>query len=113
MNVDAVWPGSSVPSASCHWKVTEAGIAVTESVAVCPGVMVGDLEAQEFVNGEKRLGVFRSNVDARSFFRGLHLVFDHVAQRLHPLRARRVLRVNEHGRGKISCREHRYDVPKM
>src|SRR5215467_2556816 len=75
--------------------------------------MVGNLEAQEFMNGTKCIRILSGNADARAIFCGFQLVFDRLAQTLHRLRAWRVLLMNEHRGGKVAGREHRDDVPEV
>ena len=75
--------------------------------------MVGDLKPKEFVHGMNGLHVFRRNADARPALRILQLVSNRLAKTLHLLGARRVLRMNEHRRGKVSRRKQRYDMSEM
>ncbi len=75
--------------------------------------MVGDLKTKEFVHGVKGLCAFCGNADARPALRILQLVSNRLAKTLHLLGARRVLRMNEHRRGKVSRRKQRYDMSEM
>src|SRR5215471_12190338 len=76
-------------------------------------LMIGNLKAQEFMHGAQRVRVLCSDADSRSFFARLQLVLNRLAQALHRFGSRRILRMNQHRRGKISARKHSYDMSKM
>ena len=75
--------------------------------------MVLNLKPQKFVHSSKGLGVFRCHADARAALGVFQFVLNCVAQSLHGLRAGWILRVNQHGGGKIASREHFRDVAEV
>ncbi len=72
--------------------------------------MIGNLEPQKRVDAPDRFRVPGGDSDARSAPGIFQLVLDGIAEFLHGFRSGRVLRVDEHGRGKIADGEHLDDV---
>ena len=75
--------------------------------------MLGNLEAQEFLDGSERLRVLCGDAESCPFWSGLQPLPDAIAQPFHGLCPWRVLRMNEHRRLEISGCKHGSDVPKM
>ncbi len=72
--------------------------------------MIGNLEPQKRVDAPDRVCVPGGDPDARSAPGIFQLVMDGIAEFLHCFRSGRILRVDEHGRGKIARGEHLDDV---
>ena len=75
--------------------------------------MVFDLKAQKLVYGGNGVGIFRRDADAGAPPGVFQLVLNGVAEFLHGLRTWRILRVNQHGGGKIAGYEHFCDVAEV
>src|SRR6266852_2597741 len=72
--------------------------------------MIGNLEPQKRVDAPDRVCVPGGDPDARSAPGIFQLVLDRIAEFLHCFPSGRILRVDEHGRGKIARGEHLDDV---
>ena len=77
------------------------------------GVVVGNLEAQELLEGGERFRVLCGDADARSRWSCSQPVVDAIAQPFHGFCSWRVLRMNEHRRLEVSLSKHGGNVPKM